>query len=279
MRPGSKKWKKFMAKLYGFGAAVVIVGAMFKIMHWPGAGAMLVIGLSTEAVIFIFSAFEPLHDDPKWELVYPELALAHNEDFDIHAYLEGKGHGHDGHGGGGHGKSVSGELDKMLEEAKIEPELIQSLGRGLTKLSESTNKIGDMTEAHSATNSYIDALRGASTRVSNLSEAYEKASSSIMGLASSEQEGRSFGEQMLKVSQNLASLNNVYEMQLKGASEHLESSSRLYSGINELMKNLHDSVDDTRKYKETMGELAKNLTALNTIYGNMLNAMNYANRA
>ena len=277
MRPGSKKWKKFMAKLYGFGAAVVIVGAMFKIMHWPGAGLMLIIGLSTEAVIFMFSAFEPLHDDPKWELVYPELALAHNEDFDVHAYLEGKG-GHDHHGGGSKG-SVSGELDKMLEEAKIDSELIKSLGSGLTKLSESSNKIGDMTEAHSATNNYIDALRSASSRVSNLSEAYEKASSSIMGLASSEQEGRSFGEQMMKVSQNLASLNNVYEMQLKGASEHLESSSRLYSGINELMKNLHDSVDDTRKYKETMSELSKNLTALNTIYGNMLNAMNYGGRA
>lgn len=276
MRPGSKKWKKFMAKLYGFGAAVVIVGALFKIMHWPGAGLMLIIGLSTEAIIFIFSAFEPLHDDPKWELVYPELALAHNEDFDVHSYLEGKGHG------GDHGKSkgsVSGELDKMLEDAKIDSELIKSLGSGLTKLSESSNKIGDMTEAHAATNSYIDALKGASTRVSNLSEAYEKASSSIMGLASSEQEGRSFGEQMMKVSQNLASLNNVYEMQLKGASEHLESSSRLYSGINELMKNLHDSVDDTRKYKETMSELSKNLTALNTIYGNMLNAMNYGGRA
>lgn len=278
MRPGSKKWKKFMAKLYGFGAAVVIVGAMFKIMHWPGAGMMLIIGLSTEAVIFIFSAFEPLHDDPKWELVYPELALAHNEDFDVHAYLEGKDHGGH-HGGGGKGSSVSGELDKMLEEAKIDSDLIKSLGTGLTKLSESSNKIGDMTEAHNATNTYIDALRSASSRVSNLSEAYEKASSSIMGLASSEQEGRSFGEQMMKVSQNLASLNNVYEMQLKGASEHLESSSRLYGGINELMKNLHDSVDDTRKYKETMSELSKNLTALNTIYGNMLNAMNYGGRA
>lgn len=270
MRPGSKKWKKFMAKLYGFGAAVVIVGALFKIQHWPGASEMLIIGLSTEAVIFIFSAFEPIHEDPKWELVYPELALAHNEDFDVHSYLEGKGPNMHG---GGHGGSVTGELDKMLEEAKIEPELIKSLGEGLNKLSASTNKIGDMTEAHAATNTYIDALRGASSRVSNLSEAYEKASTSIMGLASSETEGRSFGEQMMKVSQNLASLNNVYEMQLKGASEHLESSNRLYSGINELMTNLNASVDDTRKYKETMGELAKNLTALNTIYGNMLNAM------
>jgi gliding motility-associated protein GldL len=271
MRPGSKKWKKFMAKLYGFGAAVVIVGALFKIQHWPGASEMLIIGLSTEAVIFMFSAFEPIHEDPKWELVYPELALAHNEDFDIHTYLEGKGIGHEHGGSKG---SVTEELDKMLEEAKIEPEMIQSLGKGLNKLSESTNKIGDMTEAHNATNTYVDALRGASTKVSGLTDAYEKASTAIMGLTNSQEEGRSFGEQMSKVSQNLASLNNVYELQLKGASEHLESSNKLYSGINELMSNLNASVDDTRKYKETMGELSKNLSALNTIYGNMLNAMN-----
>lgn len=273
MRPGSKKWKKFMAKLYGFGAAVVIVGALFKIQHWPGASEMLIIGLSTEAVIFIFSAFEPIHEDPKWELVYPELALAHNEDFDVHSYLEGKGIGHEGGKG-----SVSGELDKMLEEAKIEPELIESLGKGLNKLSESTNKIGDMTEAHNATNTYIDALKGASTNVSHLSDSYSKAASSIMGITEAQSSGQTLGEEMLKVSTNLSSLNNVYEMQLKGASEHLESTSKLYSGINQLMTNLNDSVDDTRKYKETMGELSKNLSALNTIYGNMLNAMN-GNRA
>ena len=83
MKPGSKGWKKFMAKLYGIGAAVVIVGAIFKIMHWPGAGPMLVAGLGTEAVIFFFSAFEPITRRSKWELVYPELALGHSDDLDL----------------------------------------------------------------------------------------------------------------------------------------------------------------------------------------------------
>ncbi|MEY3439195.1 MAG: hypothetical protein RL265_1780, partial [Bacteroidota bacterium] len=78
MKPGSKGWKVFMSKLYGFGAAVVIIGAMFKIQHWTGASEMLVVGLSVEALIFAFSAFEPLHEDPNWELVYPELAVGHS---------------------------------------------------------------------------------------------------------------------------------------------------------------------------------------------------------
>jgi gliding motility-associated protein GldL len=270
-KPGTKKWKKFMAKLYGIGAAVVIVGAMFKIMHWPGAGMMLVGGLTTEAVIFFFSAFEPIHEDPKWELVYPELALAHNEDFDVHGYLENKGTGW-----GDDKKSVTEELDKMMEEAKIEPELINSLGKGLRSLSDSTNKLGDMTGAHAATDEYVNSLKGASSRVGKLSDAYESASEALMGLTNSQSEGRSFGEQMQKVAGNLSALNNVYEMQLQGASDHLETTKRLHAGITELMSNLNASVDDTKIYKDSMSQLAKNLTALNTIYGNMLNAMSYA---
>jgi hypothetical protein len=70
----SSGWKNFMAKLYGIGASVVIIGALFKIQHWTGAGLMLAIGLFTEAVIFFFSAFEPLHEEVDWTLVYPELA-------------------------------------------------------------------------------------------------------------------------------------------------------------------------------------------------------------
>jgi gliding motility-associated protein GldL len=265
MKPGSKKWKLFMAKLYGFGAAVVIVGAMFKIMHWPGAGAMLVIGLSTEAVIFIFSAFEPIHEDPKWELVYPELALAHADDFDPHS-IEHKSHDDK--------ESVTETLDKMLEDAKIEPEMIKSLGEGLRNLSDTTNKMGDISNAALATNEYADSMRTASSKVGGLTEAYAKASEAMLGIADSQKGGASLGESMIKVSDNLASLNNIYELQLKGASQHLEASSKLYGGIGELMENLHSSLDDTKKYKESMSELSKNLTALNNIYGNMLAAMN-----
>lgn len=262
MKPGSKAWKKFMAKLYGFGAAVVIVGAMFKIMHWPGAGPMLVIGLSTEAIIFIFSAFEPIHNDPDWTLVYPELALGHEEDGHEHgAHIEEKG-------------SVTEELDKMLEEAKIEPELIRSLGDGLRNLSDASNKIGDVTNASVATNEYVESMRGASRKVDELTDTYVKASASIMGLTASKDAGQSFGEEMQKLSGNLSALNNIYEMQLKGSSSHLEATSKLYTGINELMQNLHDSLDDTKKYKDNMSDLARNLTALNTVYGNMLSAMN-----
>ena len=266
MKPGSKKWKNFMSKLYGIGAAIVIIGAMFKIMHWPGAGPMLVIGLSTEAVIFFFSAFEPPHAEYDWSLVYPELALGNSEDdLELDALATGKT------------GTVTEELDKMFEEAKIEPELIRSLGDGLRNLNSTADQIGNVANASVASEEYVNSLKNASGKVGALSDAYAKASESLMGLTSTEEEGQSFGEQMQKVTTNLSSLNNVYEMQLKHVTENLDSHAQIQSGISELMTNLTDSVDDTKAYKENIAELSKNLSKLNNVYGNMLNAMSSNN--
>ncbi len=278
MRPGTKKWKLFMAKLYGIGAAIVIVGALFKIMHWPFAGPMLVIGLGTEAVIFFFSAFEPLHEDPKWELVYPELALAHDESFDLHAYLDEKGESGLMHGGakGGGGGTVTGiteKFDSLLEEAKIDAELLNRLGDGIRTLSDNAEGLKAVSGAAAATDSYVASLESASNQVRGLSNTYERASESILGLTSGVEDGASFGEQIQKVSSNLAALNNVYELQLKGSSAHLESTEKFQANVIEMMSNLSDSVEDTRLYKENMAMLSKNLTDLNQVYGNMLKAM------
>lgn len=267
MKPGSKGWKKFMAKLYGFGAAVVIVGALFKIQHWPGASLMLIIGLSTEALIFIFSAFEPIHEDPNWELVYPELALGHSDELDHEALPASS------RGGRGGGSGITDQLDKMLEEAKIDGELLERLGDGMRTLGENASQLKGVTSAAAATDSYVNSLQAASDKVSGLSEAYERASVAISGMTSTAGEGESFGEQMQKVSKNLAALNNVYELQLKGSSAHLEATEKFQSQVTDMMQNLSDSVEDTRLYKENMSMLTKNLTDLNTVYGNMLKAM------
>jgi gliding motility-associated protein GldL len=265
MKPGSKGWKKFMAKLYGFGAAIVIVGSMFKIMHWPFAGPMLVIGLTTEAFIFFFSAFEPIHEDPNWELVYPELALGHSDELDHNQLPAG--------GRGGKGNGITDQLDKMLEEAKIDSALLERLGEGMKALGDNAAQLKGVTSAAAATDSYVSSLQAASDKVSTLSEAYERASVSISGMTSTAKEGESFGEQMQKVSKNLSALNNVYELQLKGSSAHLEATEKFQSQVTDMMSNLSASVEDTRLYKENMAMLSKNLTDLNNVYGNMLKAM------
>ena len=258
-----------LAKITGFkktlhivasgGAAVVIVGALFKIMHWPGAAPMLIIGLLTEAVIFLLYAFDIPHEEWDWSLAYPEL-------------VDMGTHGHEEHE---EGATVTQQLDVMLENAKIGPDLIQSLGSGMKALSDNASKIADISNATTATNEYVDNLKSASKNVSNLSDSYSKAAESLMGLSVSNDAGSSFGEQLNKVSKNLSALNASYELQLQGSQEHLKATSKFYDGLADMMKNLHDSVDDTRNYKTQIAQLSTNLSALNTVYGNMLSAMNF----
>jgi gliding motility-associated protein GldL len=259
MKPGSKKWKNFMAKLYGIGAAVVILGALFKIQHWPAASFFLIVGLSTEAIIFFFSAFEPPHEDPDWSLVYPELATGEQAEGDEFRKEDQR--------------SITEQLDDMLESAKIEPELIASLGDGMRSLSDQAKQMGEITGAAAATNEYATSLKGASTRVSELSESYAKASESLVGLTNNVDAGRNAGESLNKMSQNLTALNEMYELQLKGSREKLEAANQMFEGMGEMLTNLKNSVDDTKRYKENIAELSDNLAKLNSVYGNMLNAM------
>ena len=256
-----KKFKNFMAKLYGWGAAIVIVGALFKIQHWPASGFFLVLGLGTEAVIFFFSAFEPPHEDVDWSLVYPELAGMEDED--------------------AHGKKerrkktdpVAQQLDRMMAEAKIGPELLESLGVGLRSLGDSTSKLSDLSDASVATNDYVKNVSKAAASVGEMSNSYTKAAAAVENLSSSTEEVRVYKDQVVTAGKNLAALNAVYELQLQDSKEHLNQTSKFYDGINELMGNLNSSLDDTRKYRDEVALLAKNLNSLNTVYGNMLSAM------
>ena len=275
----STKFKTIMKYVYGYGGALVIVGAMFKIQHWPGAGIMLIAGLGVEAVIFMLSAHEPLHLETDWTLVYPELALG-VEDDSVATLPDNSD------------ESVVEQLDNMLAKAKIEPQLIESLGSGMRNLSENAGKLGDISSASDATNEYVENLKGATEKVGELSGAYEKASSqvsekaSVLGdayskAASSIEEvtnmsgGESnFGDQLDKVSNNLTQLNNLYEMQLEGVSSLSKASEDMSKGITSIVDNLQSSVEDTQKYKQTMSDLTSNLAALNSVYGNMLSAMN-----
>jgi gliding motility-associated protein GldL len=269
MRPGSKAWKKFMAKLYGIGAAIVIVGAMFKIQHWPGASAMLVGGLSIEAIIFFFSAFEPIHEEPDWSLVYPELALP--DEAKKHFKEENKGK-RSGNGGNGGGNSLTAQLDNMLSEAKIEPELIASLGDGMRTFSSNAKNLADTTEAAAASTQYASSLRTASDKVSNLADTYAAASETLTGLTSHAEEGKAAGASLQKMSTNLSALNEMYELQL----DELKKTRTMFGDMTALVQNLKDSVDDTKQYKENISELSKNLKSLNQVYANMLNAMGSA---
>ena len=256
----SKGFKNLMAKLYGWGASLVIVGALFKIQHWEGAGLMLTIGLLTEAVIFFFSAFEPPHEDVDWSLVYPELAGMHEPGHEKHKIKKAD--------------PVAQELDRLLTEAKIGPDLIASLGTGLRTLGDNTAKLSDLSSATVATDDYVKNVSNASKSVGNLAGAYDKATQAMNSLSTSSDDVKVYSDQVSNAGKNLAALNAIYELQLQDSNKHLKETSKFYDGINELMSNLNSSLDDTKRYKDEVSKLAKNLSSLNTVYGNMLSAMN-----
>lgn len=292
----SSGWKSFMSKLYGLGASVVITGALFKIQHWPMAGTFLTIGLLTEAIIFFFSAFEPLHEEVDWTLVYPELAGITDEDADQMRPVSASTRK-------GDGTSALEKFDALLEKAEITPDLFRKLGQGMESLSQTTAKLASISDASAATNEFVSKVKAASDSVSELSGSYKassgKLAESVGALTDSYQntatiiaesgnnyenlsnsivsisEGsQSYSGQLENLNKNLAALNAVYELQLQGTNEHIKATEKMYEGLDKMLDDLKESAEDTNKYKQEVSKLSQNLAALNTIYGNMLAAMN-----
>lgn len=272
----TKSFKNFMSKLYGWGAAVVILGALFKINHYPGAEIMLILGLVTESIIFFFSAFEPPHVEPDWSLVYPELAGMYH-DAETKSVAKAKKHEEP--------KSLTQALDNMLAEAKIEPELIRSLGEGMRHLSDNATKMANITEAAAATKGYVTNLETASSSVLELADAYQQTSGvlrkstdsiakSAEAMNFSDIDGKEYNTQLQKIAKNLATLNNVYELQLQNTQANVDAGAAMQEGITKFIQYLNSSIDNTRKYEEEAAKLTTNVKALNQVYGNMLAAMN-----
>tara|TARA_B100000927_G_scaffold49870_1_gene36656 strand:+ start:7599 stop:8255 length:657 start_codon:yes stop_codon:yes gene_type:complete len=199
----AKWYKVMMPKLYGWGASLVIIGALFKIQNWPFAGLFLTIGLTTEAVIFFFSAFEKQYEDYDWSLVYPELA--HMEDPSA--------------------KKPAQQLDEALQRAKIDNELIESLNEGLRSFGDATSKLNETIAAAASINDYNDQIQEGVKNMNALNSLYElqlQASNQQMeatnqflnNLQSSVEDSKRFQEQVNSLAENLESLNKVYAKML-----------------------------------------------------------------
>ncbi len=194
INPNSKKFKNNMAKLYGFGAAIVILGALFKLMDWPGAGAMLTVGLSTEAIIFFFSAFEKPHEDPDWSLVYPELAYMKDPDASK--------------------KTPVQELDDMLGKANVDQALITRLGDNLRSFNETVEGVNKSMDAVSATGDYSDQMREAARKLAEMNTYYDLQLKTMQNMGNSVSDSEKFQLEISKLGANLESLNKMYSNML-----------------------------------------------------------------
>ncbi len=387
-----------MKYLYGWGASIVILGALFKILHLKGAGTMLLCGMSIEAIIFFFSAFEPIHEEVDWTLVYPELAGMSDEE-ELRQYRSNKyeesmsaeaikeiisgvlaasginsGQAAQplttGTGGGAVGSSgalvFTEKFNKMLESADISPALFDKVSQGLNKLSEASGKIADISNAAVATKEYTEKIvktteslntfnenythsgqvlneslnilsenfqktagivsesgqnfmQGVNQSVNKLEEHLTSAGATVSrnitesGKTIAEQLGNAasglvntykeateslgvtyqqlaeamkangsiisdgsgnYHEQLERLNKNMSALNAAHELHLQETNQRLKEAEKVYSGVDSMMKKLNTSISETEKFADALEQLNKNINALNSVYGNMLSAMN-----
>ncbi|MCL2510523.1 MAG: gliding motility protein GldL [Bacteroidales bacterium] len=232
-----KGFKTFMARLYGWGASVVILGALFKINHWEGATWMLLVGLGTEAIIFFFSAFEKPHVEVDWSVVYPELAPQYG-------FGEVPGIGKRGVT---EQKKPIDDLNQLFKQAGVDVNLIQEFGDGLRKFSTNAKQMADVSSAVVANDGFVGNIRKASDSLAALNSAYET---------------------QLKVVAEMKPVNNE---KLQTVMEEL--STKLRDSIEGFSAQVNTGTEQVNNCQKQMQTLTTNITALNNVYGNMLSAM------
>lgn len=265
----AKKKFDWLHVAISWGASIVILGALFKILHIGGSFGNLAIGvgLGVEACLFFLTGLRQPEQELPWEKVYPELRA----DFDGElpkATLRAAAPV------AGSGFSSTAALDKMLTDAKIGPELIESLGSGLRTFGDKVAAISNVADASSATAEFTGKLKTASTSFDSLNGAFAKATSQLVELGESSSAAQGYHEQVNNLAKNLSALNAVYELELQDSSAHLKSMNKFYQNLSLTMNNFNESMEDSKQFKDEVGKLAKNLSSLNAIYGNMLSAMN-----
>jgi gliding motility-associated protein GldL len=258
---GSFMYDVVMPKVYGIGAAVVIIGALFKILHLKGADVMLMVGLGTEAVIFFLSAFQPNPKEVDWSLVYPELSEGYDPSTGSNSLAANNSQG------------LTRKLDDMLKDANVTPEAISSLGAGLNRLSTTTQQLSSLGDATNATEEYTTKVRSAAQSLEKINEAYSQTAQAIGAMADATSDAREYHQQVQNVTKNLGALNAVYEMELQDANTHLKSMNKFYGTLSQAMENLTEAGKETEQFKQEVTSLTTNLSSLNRVYGNMLNAM------
>ena len=265
----SKKYKSFMGAVYGIGAAIVMVGAYFKLTHIQGADLMLALGLGVEALIFFLSAFEPQHLDYAWDNVFVEL----DEDWD------GVQKTQFATSGAGRPAAAATDveeamLSKMFEKMNVSEETFNRIGKGLDKLAQNAGQMADISNAMAATTNYANAMDRATKSISEFSNAYvqtnQKLSDSLGKLDFSALDANT----IKKVATSMQSLNSIYELQLQGAEQTSAASKKLTETMNKYMDNLNASSQNAGVLNDQLTQLSARLTALNNVYGGMLSAMN-----
>lgn len=259
----TKSFKTLKNFLFGVGASVVIVGAWAKILHLPFANMMLTVGLLVEAIIFAISGIIPPEPDYYWEKYYPGLDQYDSEASAAAAPMAQASNK----------KSLSAEMDKMLEAAKVDQNLVNRFGDNLKNFADNVGKLGNLADATVASNEFAGAAKSAASSLNGVKDSFSSAAEGMSKLAAASGDASQYHAQVQSATKNLAALNAVYELELQDTNSHLKTMNKFIGNLSTAMTSLESSIADTDKFKTQMSGLASNLEKLNGIYGNMLSAM------
>jgi len=253
----TKRWKTFMGYVYGWGASVVMLGALFKLQHWEYSGLFLTIGLITEAFIFFLSAFEPPLDMPDWGKVYPELREEY-EMMDMDELNQ---------------NNKKGGFNQLLASSDLSPELLDKVGKSLSELSAAARGISDISSATLATDMYVKNLSSASESMNSLAEINNRANDTI-------------NESVNKLVNSYTAASQQFSESGKGTIDTLQKGSEEFSAqLSETGKKIAETVngatvsfsneiknigEGSKQYYNNLEKLNQNISALNENFENQL---------
>lgn len=265
-----KFYADIMPMVYGFGAAIVIIGAMFKLLNLSGASVMLAAGLTTEALLFILGIFEPKHSEFDWYKVYPQFKEGSNanEPNLLNSVVSKKSIVADDN----ESVSLSSKLDDIFNKAKIDRDLIDRLGKGMVKIADYAENMSSFSEVSSVSDKYCKSLSGASVMLEKMTFSHEKISGALSALSSISDSGKGYSEKMNNIIGSLDEVGMAYKRELEGVEKRLTLMNSTYENVKKSSSGLELIGSETLKFKEELESLNKKFESLNSIYGNMLHA-------
>lgn len=252
----TKRWKTFMGYVYGWGASIVMIGALFKLQHWQYSGLLLTIGLMTEAFIFFLSAFEPPLEMPEWSKVYPEL----RDDYEIMELEEYSKRGKNG-------------FDQLLSSTEISPELLTKVGKSLNELTNAARGISDISTATLATDMYIKNLSSASETMNSFAEINKRANETVNASVEKLIHSYSFASQQLSETGKTA-IEKLHNSSEEFSSKLAETGKKLSETVNgassSFTSELNNIGENSKIYSQNLAKLNQSINALNESFATQL---------
>ena len=287
----SDSGQRFFNFAYSIGAAIVILGALFKILHMPAGNYLLSIGMGTEVLMFVLTAFDKPEKEYHWEEVFPVLASQNPEDRPD--FTSGGGIVIGGGGINGEGYE-GGDINISVAEAKgavglpqgvnLSEEDTLSLSESIAKMAAASDQLSRMAELTDGTQQYLSQMAGISEQMQKLqatttalNEVSQTLLNSYQAITNNSQNisesSTGYVDQMQALNQNISGLNTIYEIQLKSISSQLDNIDRVNRGLKDIRDMYEKSAAESAHYCDETEKMARYMKQLNSVYEKMIKAM------